>query len=112
MRQLAKQSPRLRSVVIRHTVYYVCAGEDIDTWQPTSPVGSRGGDKQAGVKACREESPDTSVQTGCEKICGANIHINCPAKRGASQGNRRHSNHKRDKSLGRDLKRSSNQSEI
>ena len=46
-------------------------------WQPTGPVGRRGGAKQAGLKVCREESLDTSVHTGGEKICGGDIHIGC-----------------------------------
>ena len=48
-----------------------------NTWQPTGPVGRRGGAKQAGLKVCREESLDTSVQNGREKICGGDIHIGC-----------------------------------
>ena len=38
----------------------------IDTWQPTGPVGSRGGAKQAGLKAL-EKKVQTLLYTPAEK---------------------------------------------
>ena len=55
----------------------------INTWQPTGQVGSRGGAKQAGLKAL-EKKNQTLLSDRPKKICGANIHIFCKAKRGAS----------------------------
>lgn len=76
------------------------------------PTGKHSAAKQTNLKASREKSPDTSVHTGREKDCGADISISCQARRVYGKNNRRHCNHDGGGSLGRDLKIPRNQIEI